>query len=558
MPSSKRSNQGNPRGKSPRKGSRSASSQRRSHDSREDSRQDSRDRPRRDARSQPRSRDGESPRNPQAALDQHGSPFAIELFGGKDSPQGRRYAQLLRELARWLEPYHKRELAASAMELSTALAQHRGSTVKRGYYDDEILVAAYCIHFMPWNVRRLILAWRASQPLSSQQGSPADGQHPTRLIEDWGAGPMVGLLAWWVMTGCEEPGLTYRAVERNSDILNAGHDLVKALGIHKLVKIDRVTEDIDLDQPPSYDDRADLLLVSQSFNEWLPVRGRSTEPIRRFARAALSRISKDGELFVMEPASRVVSWGVMELRNALRERSRRILAPCTHQGNCPLLDPRIKSWCHFRHAIELHPAHADLIRDFGLVELTKDSLSYSYLHAQNAHAEAEPSPAIKQAQAQAIELHDAQAISKLQQDDPKTREIPLKPVSPEKIKALSAGRVLSDPLKLASGMGVYVCGAEGRLQVDSAAKRWPRHVRFGLRQDQLVLYAYPKRAFRDPKSKAVRIRLADCVLPALNQEHLRELLHSRGDTNDPPASQARSSDQQKSPPRQDRGRRDSR
>lgn len=461
-----------------------------------------------------------------AAVVQHPSPFAWSPFGKPDSPASKRFARLMQALTDWLGGINKRELAATAMELSTALAQHRGATVRRGYYDDEMLVSAYCAHFLPWNVYRLAYAWKASPPavfaqLSDRPPEVVEGKQPPQapLVEDWGAGPLVGLLALWVVTGINSRSMMYRAVERNADILHAGLDIAKALGIDKLCDIETIAEDIDLEAPAFGERRADLMIVSQSFNEWLPIRGRSTEEIRAFTKASLSRIHKGGELFVMEPASRIVSWGVMELRNAMREASRRILAPCTHYEACPLLDPRTKSWCHFRHPVEVHDRHAQLIKDFGLIELTKDTVSYSYLHIQHAHFNDQRAPVVAQAYRDAISLHTPEQRP--------NREVQAPPTA--KVEALSPARVLSDPIRVKTGMGIYVCGPEGRLQVDTQASRWPRHVRTALRQNHIVLYPFPRSPFRDEKSRAVRIKLGDCVLPALAQDDLRDLLESRGD-----------------------------
>ncbi|MCA8939003.1 MAG: hypothetical protein KDB07_04310, partial [Planctomycetes bacterium] len=264
--------------------------------------------------------------------------------------------------------------------LSQALSKSRGSTVKQEYLEEKLTQAAYCSHFLPWNIYRLLLAWRSS-PLRLFLGESQEEQ--SRIIVDFGAGPMTGLLALWVAQGNDGlKGARYTAVEKQGEILSWGRRLAKALGIDRSVEIAPRHEVLDLDD--SGGGGIDLLIVSNAFNEWLPQRGRSDESIRSFARLVSESLSPQGELTLMEPASRVVGWGVMTLRNVLIERGLNVFAPCTHHERCPLLDPKLKSWCHFRVPIAVHNSHRPLA---DMVRIDRETLSYSYLHCGKGVAE---------------------------------------------------------------------------------------------------------------------------------------------------------------------------
>ncbi|MCK6440919.1 MAG: small ribosomal subunit Rsm22 family protein, partial [Planctomycetes bacterium] len=305
----------------------------------------------------------------------------------------------------------------------------------------------------------LCLAW---------QSSPMQNLGPERALHDWGAGPMTGLIALWVQTGLEGSNTlaSYTAVERQRDILDMGESLAGMLGIDKLVTIHSHPHALSFDEEPSQE-KADILLVSQSFNEWLPPRGRSTEPIRAFAKHARAHVKTDGELFLMEPASRVVSWGVMELRNMLAE-SATILAPCTHAASCPLLDPRLKSWCHFRRRIVPHPLHGKLR---GALPPEREAVSYSYLHAR------------------------------------------FTPPEHTKEQRFALARVISEPFSIEDGRGVYGCSAQGRILMATRSRRWSQPLIDALAPDSVASYPRQGKHPRDKKSRALKIWLSDCRKP---------------------------------------------
>ena len=395
------------------------------------------------------------------------------VFGKEGSAIHSRMERLLRHLDSMMRDYPRRELADAVRHLSDSLTRHRGASVKHGYLDSEIVHAAYCAHFLPWNIYRLALAWRQSRPLGFSLKD--------KVIEDWGAGPMTALLALWVSGALEAGSVTYRAIDKSPEMLEWGMQIAKRLGLHRLCTIATSAHTLEFEDEGEGDAGVDLLVVVEAFNEWLPQRGRDTRGIDRFARTACRVIKPDGELFVLEPASRVVSWGVKQLRESLLRMGTQVLAPCTHARPCPLLDPRLKAWCHFRHPVSLHPAHASLAR---LSDGERTSLSYSYIHARMVqHAPLAAPLAVK------VDVPEG------------------KPQAFEKPKP-SVARVFSDPIRVMSGYAVYACGPHGRIQIESPTGYWPRES--GLEQGTLVNYHAKKKPLRDNHSRAARVMLRDC------------------------------------------------
>lgn len=96
--------------------------------------------------------------------------------------------------------------------------------------------------------------------------------------------------------------------------------------------------------------KRDLILISFSIGEVFYAR--PDEEVLAWLNGVLDMLSPEGLCVIIEPALRETATRLQRLRNALTaDNSRRILAPCLHQGLCPLLHPgekpgKEKHWCH--------------------------------------------------------------------------------------------------------------------------------------------------------------------------------------------------------------------
>lgn len=433
-----------------------------------------------------------------------------------------RFGRMLMAIRARLDRYDWKELAGEVQALSHALTRSRSSTVRQDYLALDLTRAAYCAHFLPWNVCRLLLMWSQSapewlkpiSPLSqprpealvgpkgapdthpaatpdSNDAIPATATKPSITVEDWGAGPATAMLALWVSGATDRANITYHPIERQGAMLDWGLKILADLKADRACRIRTRVGAIEFDHPDADDDafvaetnsksRADLLIVSQAYNEWLPPRGRSDQAARAFARLATRSVKPGGEIMVMEPANRIASWGVMTLREVLLASGHKVLAPCTHDRPCPLLSNRLKTWCHFRINVEPHPDHAPLIR---LSNMPRTHLSFSYLRCQTA---ANPgatfaSPAVL------------------------TDETESLPTAPRRATA----RILSDPIRLDDGTGVYACGHHGHLVFDTRARKWKEELVAALAQGEVVRYRAAGPARTDQKSGARKIFVAEC------------------------------------------------
>jgi ribosomal protein RSM22 (predicted rRNA methylase) len=104
-----------------------------------------------------------------------------------------------------------------------------------------------------------------------------------------------------------------------------------------------------------------------------------------FASYALNEIDelpqqalKANTVVLLEPSDRYHSRQLMSWREALIKAGFQILAPCTHQGGCPLLEHSRADFCHDRIPVE-KPSWFQKIEDE--LPINNNSLTFSYLIA---------------------------------------------------------------------------------------------------------------------------------------------------------------------------------
>lgn len=93
----------------------------------------------------------------------------------------------------------------------------------------------------------------------------------------------------------------------------------------------------------------------------------------------LPLLEKFNYLMILEPSTQDDGRKLMELRSKLIEKGFHILAPCTHQGVCPLLSSSKKDWCHDRIHFN-KPGWFQKIEN--QLPIKNDTLTFSYLLAE--------------------------------------------------------------------------------------------------------------------------------------------------------------------------------
>ena len=96
-----------------------------------------------------------------------------------------------------------------------------------------------------------------------------------------------------------------------------------------------------------------------------------------FLERLAGRLPEGSVVMILEPALRAPGRTLMRVHDeALASGAWRVLAPCTHQQDCPLLALRGDSWCHFRFGWNPPPFVRRVAQPLGLA---KDDVAFSFL-----------------------------------------------------------------------------------------------------------------------------------------------------------------------------------
>ncbi|MBU2501105.1 ribosomal methyltransferase [bacterium] len=281
-----------------------------------------------------------------------------------------------------LKGKHRAVLHKGVAELSDLLTVHRDE-LPPDYMARPPLLAAYLHFFLPWN---LVRQGRLLQGLGDL---PAPG--PSLRILDLGAGPATFLLALWLARPeLRAREVAYTAVDRTEAPVRVGFDLFRRLAPDSPWSLHFRPAGAGRRSPGpdrAADERADLLVAANVLNEMPAGGGRQgggrsggdDEEARAEAMLATWEKSVDsgGRVLVIEPGMRDAGRQLSRMRGQALARGWSVLAPCPHQGECPLPGTGRKAWCHFAFEAGGIPAWLDgLGRKAGL---PKQRASLSFL-----------------------------------------------------------------------------------------------------------------------------------------------------------------------------------
>ncbi len=216
-----------------------------------------------------------------------------------------------------LENVSRAALRTSAQAISERYRAGGSSDIIRSELD----ALAYAVARMPatYAAVRAALAW-------SGEIIP---EFAPRSLLDAGAGP--GTASWAARDAW--PSLQRATlIDRNAHLLALARQLHDKTG--SSLAMTAIEADVAMigDKP-----RADVVLASYALTELAPTAWQS----------ALSRLwdLSDRLLVIVEPGTMAGFERVLQYRNFLLARNARIVAPCSHEGTCPLADSA--RWCHF-------------------------------------------------------------------------------------------------------------------------------------------------------------------------------------------------------------------
>jgi hypothetical protein len=363
-------------------------------------------------------------------------------------------------------------LPGDVAELSRLLTSARPER-EGGYLSRPNLLSAYLRYFLPWNVFRLFRLFslvsgddetgsegetgRRPEKAAGPSKSPAAlflGLNSGDAVTDLGSGPLTLPVALWLF--CPELrklDLEFRCVDHSASVLEAGKKLFAAMEAAEGEASWKIRTIHDSVNAPVRGEKAALVTAINIFNEMY----QRDDPA--FAAEKAARIldrSGGGSVLVMEPGIPKSGAFIAALRDALLVRKKKIAAPCTHEGPCPLpgiggqsrrgtgagfLRPggrdagsRGKAkWCHF--AFDTAEAPAELHRLSAAAGIPKERAVFSFLLAEKTGSGGDPPRPEASPQAGEQVLGDVDTLA-----------------NQTKI------RVLSDAFPVPGGWGRYGCG----------------------------------------------------------------------------------------------------
>jgi ribosomal protein RSM22 (predicted rRNA methylase) len=191
-------------------------------------------------------------------------------------------------------------------------------------------------------------------------------------VVDLGCGPATSSLA----TRFALPGpRRYTLVDRSRSALQIGRRLLSACAGEPSAVESVSTRVAQLPTFPRLPSKA-LVWLSMVLNELCV--GTHHGPDGETFLERLKRLFEPGSVvIIIEPALRAAGRQLLRLHDLVLESGAwEILAPCTHQGSCPLLRAKGDPWCHFHFSWEAPALVTDVARPLGL---SWDTPAFSYL-----------------------------------------------------------------------------------------------------------------------------------------------------------------------------------
>jgi hypothetical protein len=282
---------------------------------------------------------------------------------------------------------HRRELPGDIRHLSHLLTDERGD-LRRDYLADPAALSAYLRYFLPWNIYRLgtLFAGLALDP----GGANPDG---AATIIDLGTGPLTAPLTLWMSRPhLRKRPLTFICVDRAPKPMRLGLDALSSLAATQgglaPWKVTLVKGPLDV----RLREKADLLIMANALNEVLH-RGESEDLLETADALAWhlsGMLTPTGAVCVVEPGIRPSAHLMAALRRGFLHHGLNPIAPCPHDGPCPMSGRGYTAWCHFNFDAEPAPNWLKALSDEA--KLPKDNVSLSFLNfsAKGRKLEAAP------------------------------------------------------------------------------------------------------------------------------------------------------------------------
>lgn len=331
-------------------------------------------------------------------------------------------------------------------DLSHTLTDERDER-RKGYMNETTTLSAYIHYFLWWNLVRLTKLF-ANLPESFFKLKDED------IALDIGSGPLtVPIALFLARPELRTKKITFYCMDISQQTLNAGENIFLATAAKLKCepwKIIRIRGNFETE----IKEKASLVTCANVFNEVL--QGQNMPPeyhSKKYSQRLLSYSEKNAytKILIVEPGVPSSARFLHCIRDNFMAQGFKIVSPCTHHENCPMLGKKGKGakWCNFAFTTEDAPVALKKLSE--AAELPKDRAVLSYLAVEKNAA----------SQAQVKAEHILEMLEESQTGNKKLRELN----SQANGNALTF-RVVSDRIALPGQRnGWYACSDMGLLLV---------------------------------------------------------------------------------------------
>ncbi len=294
------------------------------------------------------------------------------------------------EIVQGVRPLNSRQmqnLSKDIRALSHQLTDER-ETRRAGYMNANQELSAYIRYFSWWNLVRLT---RVFSNISSSAFELNDGD----VILDIGSGPLTVISALWLSRPeLRNKKLTVYAMDISQSTMSVGEDLylsiaAKALpsGENSLSHWNIIRVKGGIGTPLRK--KANLITCANMFNELYQKEHENPEKIADAQiQNLLAYADERCSFFIAEPGMPVAGRFISLMRERFIKNNHPIVAPCSHQGNCPMDGNHARyggsaKWCNFSFSTENAPRK--LLKLSELAGLPKERAVISFIFAGTKH-----------------------------------------------------------------------------------------------------------------------------------------------------------------------------
>ncbi len=275
--------------------------------------------------------------------------------------------------------------------LNTAFTQER-SNFPVNYFNRKDWRSGYLVYFLPVNALKVKVLLEQNAASLTPMLKKGEFQ-----LVDVGSGPGTGAIGflgfledWCRANRVRRLSLKIDLLDQNTHALKDAQSLIQdyvayfhnQLRINLDVKVKTHVSDLSRDRflnSLTALPKADLMMALNALSE-LPQGFRKSVAQKLIQKLATA----DSRLLIMEPALRITSRDLMQLRDELvLDKKASVYAPCLHQKECPMFRDNERDWCH-AYVPWQRPLFIETFDK--LVGIKKDYLkcSYMYLGAPSA------------------------------------------------------------------------------------------------------------------------------------------------------------------------------